>query len=195
MHSNVIINTYGKDAVALIKHLSNTEKAVLGLCFLQIQEPLVKSFDSVYDENLLAIYLSFMQEGIDAILGNNTQIKQIIDIIERSIPDTDKYGLPEGVYAQNALIGSCYFFSFILSNDSNDILTSIEKYFESVDAIIYELNDNEDSVLNEEIKLIKTVITMIKETHSLDKSGISEILNSLRKVKCCPVQLYNSRYE
>lgn len=96
-----------------VKHdfhqLSRQQKILFTSAYLYRQVRLVKDFDKVYSENLLRFFFETLEL---LVLEETEKLRNLVEIIDERIPDTDEFSEKEGSYAQNLMIALRYLVCF-----------------------------------------------------------------------------------
>ncbi|MCX8959103.1 hypothetical protein EHW65_18255 [Erwinia psidii] len=179
----MIIEQYASDYLGNLNQLSDEKKLVIGLCNLARHMKSVQQFDGFYNESLSDEFTKILKGFLDYIQGvKSTLVGK--DYIQSVAPDTDDYPDTEGTIAQNAFGAAYYLHSYLVSNDNQDFLRSLDKAFESTDALKYDkgTTEEEDEYFSLEAKKLEKILFEVKNTDSFPLSSIEELMNFARTV-------------
>lgn len=158
-----------------VKHdfhqLSRQQKILFTSAYLYRQVRLVKDFDKVYSENLLRFFF----ETLELLVVEETEkLRNLVEIIDERIPDTDEFSEKEGSYAQNLMIALRYLVCFFLRTDELGLQNCVEMSLQNIDLINYEVDENydESEIVAREVKI---VAEFLERTVRYSKNNLCDI--------------------
>lgn len=161
-----MLKKYGETVLSRLRLLSNRNKFVLGLVYINRQSDLVRLFDRRYGTDLYALFCAYIREGLAAW----TQEKALcidIEAILSATPDADDYSAIECTYVQNALISLYYLFDFYSKGDDT-IEMALNMVLENIDIIAYSVDKqyDEEKVFASEEAVMNSIMDKIE--HNTD---------------------------
>ncbi|MBI6703383.1 hypothetical protein [Pseudomonas viridiflava] len=158
-----------------VKHdfhqLSHQQKILFTSAYLYRQVRLVKDFDKVYSENLLRLFFKTLEL---LVLEETEKLRNLVEIIDERIPDTDEFSEKEGSYAQNLIIALRYLVCFFLRTDELGLQNCVEMSLQNIDLINYEVDENydESEIVAREVKI---VAEFLERTVRYSKNNLCDI--------------------
>ena len=172
----MILRKYTSTFLSILTGLSEREKTIIALCNLFRHLPCVQKFDAFYKENLSDDYAFCLTRLKDYLSGIAVDLEDIKKMAIRA-PDSDDYPETEGSIALNAFGALYYLCKFIESKNDKDFLQSIDKSFESTDALQYNERDlEEDCYFLEEAKKLKNILEKVIQNPTTTTSEINSIV-------------------
>ncbi|PHN61374.1 hypothetical protein [Pseudomonas viridiflava] len=137
--------------------LSRQQKILLFSAYLYRQVRLIKEFDSLYSEDLSTFFTEVL--GF-VVLEDKEKLRNIVEVIDGRIPDTDEFSEQEGSYAQNLIIALRYLVCFLLRIDESGLQKCVDMSLQNIDLINYDVDENYDEaeVVAREAKIIAVFI-------------------------------------
>lgn len=174
---NMILDKYTSQYINILKEFSVREKIIVALCNLQRQMICVEKFDEFYNENLSSDFRTSLNSLVNYLSDASIDLEEVKKTAMCG-PDTDDYPETEGTVAQNACGSLYYLYTFLSSKDDIDLLQSIDKCFESADAINYDegTQEEEDRYFAEEARNLKLLIERVKQSPTESIENIRDLL-------------------
>lgn len=163
--------------VKKIGNLSKEKQLLLGLCYVERNLQVVKEFDEFYNEELSGSFANKLEKAFNLLLNelpNYKDIQESLEELEKMLPDSEDYPEAQGGLALNGLIMLCYCFRFIITNQSENIVTVLNLTFETVDFISYEVNNNCDCEIEfqKEFTLLDGYLEILNDCQAIDEKII-----------------------
>lgn len=179
----MIIEQYASDYIGNLNQLSDEQKLVFGLCNLARHIKSVRQFDDFYNESLSDEFTKILNSFLDCIHGVKPTLIRKEDI-QSIAPDTNDYPDTEGTIAQNAFGAAYYLYSYLSSKKNKDFLQSLDKSFESTDALKYDegTSEEESEYFSLEAKKIKKILDKVKNINSFSLSQVEELIDFSKTV-------------
>lgn len=179
----MIIEEYASQYIGKLKNLSEKKKIILGLCNLVRQEGCVHQFDNLYNETLATDYDKILSDLFSYVQGKPTALMDK-KFIASLAPDTDDYPENEGTIAQNAFGALYYLYAYVADKKDSDFFQSLEKSFESVDALKYEngTEEEENEYFTNEAKNLQDLLDEVDKSITDTFADINPLLVLSRKL-------------
>lgn len=178
----MILDKYTSRFIGRLTGLSDREKVIVALCNLHRQLPCVEQFDSFYNENLSGEFRTSLSTLAEYLSGTSVDL-----VSEKKTamlgPDSDDYPETEGSLAQNAFGALYYLCEFIGSRNDTDFLQSLDKAFESIDALKYDegTEEEENHYFSEEAQNLEDLMDKVIQGPSSTTENIKSLLTYARK--------------
>ncbi|WP_152542638.1 hypothetical protein [Erwinia mallotivora] len=179
----MIIEQYASDYLGSLSQLSGEKKLVIGLCNLARHIKSVQQFDGFYNESLSDEFTKILKGFLDCTQGvKSTLVGK--DYIQSVAPDTDDYPDTEGTIAQNAFGAAYYLHSYFVSNENQDFLQSLDKSFESTDALKYDkgTTEEEDEYFSLEANKLERILVKVKNIDAFPLSRVEELMDFAKTI-------------
>lgn len=155
----MVINKYLTQHIPTLKGISDREKCIVALCNLQRHEICVARFDQFYNENLSSDFRASLNVLVEFLCGADIDLQAVQKTALRG-PDSDDYPHIEGSLAQNAFGALYYLCKYMSSKNDKNFLQSLDKSFESIDALKYDegTQEEQDNYFSEEGRVLESLI-------------------------------------
>jgi hypothetical protein len=173
----MILDKYIPQYINILKGFSEREKIILALCNLQRQVICVEKFDKYYNENLSSDFRASLDRLVNSLSDSSIDLEDVKKTAMRG-PDSDDYPETEGSIAQNAFGALYYLCKFISSKNDMDLFQSLDKSFESTDALKYDegTQEEEDQYFGEEARNLELLIEKIKQSPTGSIENIKDLM-------------------
>lgn len=172
----MILEQYTSHFINKLKGLSERDKILVALCNLQRHLPCVERFDKYYNENLSKDFRASLSNLVDYLAGAEIDLAALKKSAMRG-PDSDDYPETEGSIAQNAFGALYYLCKYINDKKDEDFLRSIDKAFESTDALKYdEGTQEEEQYFSEEARNLEELTEKLIQSPSSTIENINTLL-------------------
>lgn len=164
--------------VKKINDLSQEKQLLLGLCYVERHQQVVREFDKYYKEELFKLFKKKSENAIDLILNESFDFKDMQESfkeIEEMTPDTDDYPDTQGSLAQNAFVMMLHCYQFILTSNTEDIIAALNILEYTIDVINYVVDENYDYEMEcrKEFILLDKYLEILNEHQVVDEKVVA----------------------
>lgn len=173
----MILDKYIPQYINILKGFSEREKIIVALCNLQRQVICVEKFDKYYNENLSSDFRASLDRLVNYLSGASIDLEGVKKTAMLG-PDSDDYPETEGSIAQNAFGALYYLCKYISSKNDMDLFQSLDKSFESTDALKYDegTQEEEDEYFGEEATNLELLIEKVKQSPTESIENIKDLM-------------------